>query len=1328
MRRCSRTRNEVEPVDTLSDERVLILMPTARDGERTGQVLDTAGLDHVLCTDISHVCREIERGAGAALIAEEAMTADRHGLLAATLKEQPPWSDFPVVVLAKEGAADAPIREAMNVTLIERPIRIRSLVSIVRAALRSRRRQYEVRDHLAERRRAEEAQAYLVRLADALRPLTDPDEVLAAANRVLGEHLGANRVAYFEIEGPDYVVERDYAAGVGSLAGRYPVASFGASLLESFLAGRTVVEGDAATEPDRPESERAAFAAIQVRGHVDVPLVKADAFVAGLTVHFRDAREWIVEEVGLIEQTAERTWAAVERAKAERALRAGEERFRSLFESMDEGYCVVEPVLDRAGRPVDYRYLLANPALELHTGLSGIVGKTAREVMPGHESYWIEAYARVAATGEPIRRTDRSADLGRWYEVSAFPVGGGQVGVLFDDVTARREAEEEVRSSEARLAQIFRHAPSFIAVLSGPDHVFERANDRYLELIGGRDMIGLPVREALPEVEGQGYFEILGRVYRTGEAYTGTDQRVVLERGGRLEERILDFVYQPIRDAGGDVTGVLVQGLDTTDRKRVEAALRERDERLQLLLGHATDYAVIISDPEDRVVEWLGGSEAITGWRADEIAGEPLEIIFTPEDRAAGVPGLETRKAADAGRAENTRWHQRKDGSRFYAEGVTVAVRGPVGELRGFGKVFRDATTRKLAEERLTRDAMLLANVQDAVVMTDPEGIVTYWNEGAARLFGWTEGEMVGRRYADRFDEPVRSWVAAQIGERAAGSDWSGEYEDYRKDGSRVWIDSRVTSIRDASGTVVGVLGVSHDISERKRAESELRGRDERLQVAVATARMGTFEIDLATDAVTVNEPGREIYGWADARTTFTQVQAHFHPDDKDAVMRQVGAALDPAGPGVFEVEQRIIRTDGEVRWLRVRGRAMFEGDARRPALMVGAYLDVTDQKEAEEQFRDADRKKDDFIALLAHELRNPLAPIRNGLSVLRMAGADLETARETRGIMERQITHMVRLIDDLLDVSRINRNKMALRLSRVTLAEAVGNAVETARPLIDAGEHALTVSIPDRPIYLDADVTRLAQVFSNLLANSAKYTRRGGNIRLNAERRGEYVAVSVRDDGIGIPAVALEKIFDMFSQVDRSVERATGGLGIGLALVKGLVEMHGGTVAAESAGEGQGSMFTVALPAAAAPAAPSPASNANGQAGFRRRILVVDDSPDGASTLARMLRLMGNEVRTAKDGLEGVEAAGEFLPEVVLMDVGMPVLNGLDATRRIREQEWGRDMTIIALTGWGQEGDKERSREAGCDGHLVKPVDLDDLEKLLGARRGGLRRGLAGR
>jgi CheY-like chemotaxis protein len=378
--------------------------------------------------------------------------------------------------------------------------------------------------------------------------------------------------------------------------------------------------------------------------------------------------------------------------------------------------------------------------------------------------------------------------------------------------------------------------------------------------------------------------------------------------------------------------------------------------------------------------------------------------------------------------------------------------------------------------------------------------------------------------------------------------------------------------------------------------------------------------------------------------------------------------------------------------------------------------IDVTERLRAEEQLREADRRKDEFLALLAHELRNPLAPLRNGLQVMRLAGWTGEAADRARAMMERQLGHMVRLIDDLMDVSRISRNKMRLRRQRVLLSDAVAGAVETARPAIDQAGHEFAVALPPRPVYLDADLTRLAQVFANLLTNAAKYTEPGGRIWLTAEPRGAEVEVAVRDTGIGIPAESLTTIFDMFSQVDRSIERSTGGLGIGLALVKGLVEMHGGRVAADSGGPGAGSTFTVTLPVAAVapPGEPGPGPDRAAERGPSRRVLVVDDNRDSAASMASMLELVGHEVRTAHDGLDAVAIAGAFRPEVILMDVGMPRLNGLDATRRIREQPWGKDITVVALTGWGQEGDRARSRAAGCDGHLVKPVHLADLAPFL--------------
>jgi PAS domain S-box-containing protein len=367
-------------------------------------------------------------------------------------------------------------------------------------------------------------------------------------------------------------------------------------------------------------------------------------------------------------------------------------------------------------------------------------------------------------------------------------------------------------------------------------------------------------------------------------------------------------------------------------------------------------------------------------------------------------------------------------------------------------------------------------------------------------------------------------------------------------------------------------------------------------------------------------------------------------------------------------------------------------------------------------ELREQSRRKDEFLAMLAHELRNPLAPLRNGLEIMDLVGEDASALRESRRIMQRQLDQMVRLVDDLLDISRITRGKLELRKERVDLAKVVHVAVETSTPSIEAAGHELVLSLPDESIQLSADVTRLAQVFANLLNNSAKYTPPGGRIELSVHRDGGEAVISIRDNGIGISANMLPLIFDMFTQVDRSLERAQGGLGIGLTLVRRLVEMHGGCVEAHSAGEGQGAEFVVRLPIAVQPAEsnelPEPAAAPAGLAA--RRILVVDDNRDSAVTLSMMLRLMGNEIHTAFDGAAALQAADQFRPDLIVLDIGLPKMNGYEVARHVRQQPWGRDMVLVALTGWGQEEDRRRSQQAGFNYHFVKPIDIDDLKRVL--------------
>ena len=362
-------------------------------------------------------------------------------------------------------------------------------------------------------------------------------------------------------------------------------------------------------------------------------------------------------------------------------------------------------------------------------------------------------------------------------------------------------------------------------------------------------------------------------------------------------------------------------------------------------------------------------------------------------------------------------------------------------------------------------------------------------------------------------------------------------------------------------------------------------------------------------------------------------------------------------------------------------------------------------------RLREADRRKDEFLASLAHELRNPLAPIRTGVEILRMSAAE-DKMQTVLPMMERQLQHMTRLLDDLMDVSRISRGKIALQLERVDLRRVLDAAVEASRPMIEQMGHALTVSVPSTPVFVNADAVRCAQVFSNLLTNAAKYTPSGGRITLQLDDHGEMVDVSIADSGIGIAAEHLESIFVMFTQVG-SASHAQGGLGIGLALAKGLVALHGGTIEAHSEGRGRGSVFRVRLPKRFARHAPA-TTRAGARAGDRKlKVLVVDDNRDAAASLAMLLELLGHEVRVAYDGDGAVRIAGDFRPELVLLDLGMPNVSGYDACRRMRAEPWGKRMTIVAVTGWGQEEDRRQSAAAGFDHHLVKPLSPDTLDSL---------------
>jgi PAS domain S-box-containing protein len=437
------------------------------------------------------------------------------------------------------------------------------------------------------------------------------------------------------------------------------------------------------------------------------------------------------------------------------------------------------------------------------------------------------------------------------------------------------------------------------------------------------------------------------------------------------------------------------------------------------------------------------------------------------------------------------------------------------------------------------------------------------------------------------------------------------------------------------------------------------------------------------------------------------------HPDDYQRCVDQWTRCLREGVP--YEIEVRNRRHDGTYRWFVTRAVPWKNADGKVIS-WFGITTDIHEQKEMQDRLREADRRKDEFLATLAHELRNPLAPMRNSLEVIRLAGERGESADAAREIMERQLTQMVRLVDDLLDLSRITRGRIELRKSRFDLSVAVNDALEQCRPQLGERRHRVSFDPTAEPLPVEADGIRLAQVFTNLLSNACKYTPSGGEIWIRARRDGDDAVVTVKDAGIGIPPEALPHVFDMFSQVVYSQELTGGGLGIGLCLVRGIVEQHGGRVEARSDGPNCGSEFIVTLPLSkGAPRQAAPAGDGPTRATPRRRILVADDNQDSADSLAVMLSLMGHETETAYDGSEAVEKAAAFRPDVVLLDLGMPKLDGYQVARRIREQGWSNGVVLVALTGWGQEEDRIRAKSAGFDHHLTKPAHPDALVKLLG-------------
>lgn len=595
-------------------------------------------------------------------------------------------------------------------------------------------------------------------------------------------------------------------------------------------------------------------------------------------------------------------------------------------------------------------------------------------------------------------------------------------------------------------------------------------------------------------------------------------------------------------------------------------------------------------------------------------------------------------------------------------------------------------------------------NATEGLHKVGPDGTILWANQAECDLLGYPRSEYIGQPIT-RFhaDADVIADILVRL---KRGESLKNQPARLRaKDGSikHVLINS---SACFENGVFAYTRCFTRDVTELKDAE-----RDRALLAAIIESSHDAIIGQKLDGTITSwNQGAEQLYGYSTAEAVGNSISLLI-PDDRLAEEAEIVGRI-ACGERIAHFETCRRRKDGSEVDV-----SLTVSPIRDPnGAVVGASKsarDISDRKRAELALIESNRRKDEFLATLSHELRNPLAPIRNAVETLRALGIQDEVAEECKDIIDRQVSLLTRLVSDLLDVSRISRGKIELRREAVNIASVIRNAVETSRPLIDDHQHTLTITLPKLPTFVDIDPIRIAQVISNLLNNSVKYTEPGGRIHLKVTRSNDEAIIAVSDTGVGITAEDLPFVFDMFRQVDDPSSRGQGGLGIGLTIVRQLVEMHGGGVTATSEGRGKGSEFVVRLPLCEPPglqvadAKPEPAV-------LRRKILVVDDNRDSGSTLAKLLSLKGHETRMAIDGLDAIQIAEEFRPDVILMDVAMPRMNGIDATWHIRQQPWGRDVRIVALTGWGQPDDIERSTAAGCCAHLVKPIDLTALQDVL--------------
>ncbi len=751
---------------------------------------------------------------------------------------------------------------------------------------------------------------------------------------------------------------------------------------------------------------------------------------------------------------------------------------------------------------------------------------------------------------------------------------------------------------------------------------------------------------------------------------------------------------------------------------QTDAPLRG-DAAFRRLVDGIGDYAIFMLTPDGRVATWNEGARRIKLYSADEIIGQHFSRFYPDDVLASGHPAFELEQAAALGRFEDEGWRVRKDGSRFWANVVITALRDAAGRLIGFSKITRDLSERKAQEKALRQSEenlrLLIDGVEDyAVYRLDLDGTVASWNRGAERIKGYSADEIIGQHFSRFYEAETASsgWPDYEL--RVAAE--TGRFEDegwrVRKDGSVFWANVIITAINDGTGTLRGYSEITRDLTERRRHEQSLRESEQSLRLLVDGVTDHAI-VMLSPSGIFIgwNAGAERVHGFDSNEIVGQSAEALYTA--QDVASGRPGHDLDAAAAqGSIKMSGWRVRRDGTRFWADVTLTAIRHGNGELRAY-VQITQDVTQGRRVVELETEG-KRIEEFIAMLAHELRNPLAPIGNAVAILKATASNRDQRRYVE-IIGRQLGHLSRLVDDLLDVSRITTGKIRIREEALDLKAVVATAVESVRPMVLDYGHTLHLALPDMALPASGDPTRITQVIVNLVTNAAKYTPHGGCIGVTLMNEGGSAVLEVVDNGIGMSAELLATAFDVFVQGDRGLDRPQGGLGIGLTLVKRIVELHGGSVVATSAGAAQGVRVTVTLPLhepcdeekrsqppVDAPELPS------------MNLLVIDDNVDAGETLALLLTAFGHRVRHAVDGAEGLRMVSADRPDAVLLDIGLPGMDGYELARLLRQIPDMKKTRLIAVTGYAGASDRLRAREAGFDSHVTKPVDIDLLLRAL--------------